>query len=85
MIFTSLIHFFLKLIVHSNTISNNRVLAGVFVSAKAKLPNAWTCEAYVKLRKIVCAQSDAKNGRHVSKAKKIEATTPKIPWNVHVL
>ena len=32
--------------------------------SKAKRPNAWTCEAYVKREKFVCAQSGLKNRLH---------------------
>ena len=39
-------------------------IVNVFVRAKAKRLKAWTCEAYVKREKFVCAQSDYKYRRH---------------------
>ena len=41
-----------------------RAIVNVFVRAKAKRLRAWTCEAYVKREKFVCAQSDYKYRRH---------------------
>ena len=39
-------------------------IVNVCVRAKAKRLRAWTCEAYVKREKFVCAQSDYKYRRH---------------------
>ena len=43
---------------------STRAIVDVFVRAKAKRLKAWTCEAYVKREKFVCAQSDYKYRRH---------------------
>ena len=43
---------------------STRAIVNVFVRAKAKRFKAWTCEAYVKREKFVCAQSDYKYCRH---------------------
>ena len=43
---------------------STRAIVNVFVRAKAKRLKAWTCEAYVKRGKFVCAQSDYKYRRH---------------------
>ena len=39
---------------------STRAIVDVFVRAKAKRLKAWTCEAYGKREKFVCAQSDYK-------------------------
>ena len=41
-----------------------RVVANVYVRAKTKRLKAWTCEAYTKRERFVCAQSDYKYRRH---------------------
>ena len=43
---------------------STRAIVNVFVRAKANCLEAWTCGAYVKRKKIVCAQSDYKYRRH---------------------
>ena len=43
---------------------STRAIANVFVRAKDKRLRAWTCEAYVRREKFVCAQSDYKYRRH---------------------
>ena len=43
---------------------STRAIVNVFVRTKAKRLKAWTCEAYVKRKKFVCAQSDYKYRRH---------------------
>ena len=43
---------------------STRAFANVVVRAEAYPLKAWTCEAYVKLEKFVCAQSDYKYRRH---------------------
>ena len=43
-----------------SSFESTRAIVNVFVRAKAKRLKAWTCEAYVKREKFVCAQSDHK-------------------------
>ena len=47
-----------------SSLESTRAIANVFVRAKAKHHKAWTCEAYVKREKLVCAQSDYECRRH---------------------
>ena len=47
-----------------SSLEYTRVLADVYVRAKAKRLKAWTCEAYIKKERFVCAQSDYKYRRH---------------------
>ena len=58
---------------------STRAIVNVFVRAKAKRLRAWTCEAYVKREKFVCAQSDYKY------RSMIVMIITKILWNVLVL
>ena len=48
----------------ASSFESTRAIVNVFVRAKTKRPKAWTCEAYVKREKFVCAQSDYKYRRH---------------------
>ena len=48
----------------ASSFESTRAIVNVFVRAKTKRLKAWTCEAYVKLKKFVCAQSDYKYCRH---------------------
>ena len=47
-----------------SSLNYTRVIANVYVRAKAKRLIAWTCEAYAKRERFVCAQSDYKYRRH---------------------
>ena len=40
------------------------VIANLYVRGKAKRSKAWTCEAYTKRKRFVCAQSDFRDRRH---------------------
>ena len=51
-------------VLKSLLIKNFRILANVFVRAKAKCPPASTCEEYVERANIVCTQSDYQCCRH---------------------
>ena len=46
-----------------SVLESTRAISNVFVRAKAKRLKAWTCEAYFKCEKFVCAQSDYKYRR----------------------
>ena len=46
------------------SLESTRAFAKNFVRAKAKCLKAWTCGAYVKREKFVCAQSDYNYPRH---------------------
>ena len=48
-----------------NTFESTRAIANVFVRAKAKPLEAWSCEAHIKRENIVSAQFEYKYRRHV--------------------
>ena len=41
-----------------------RVIASVFVRAKAKRLKAWTCEAHQSIERFMCSQTSHKYRRH---------------------
>ena len=47
-----------------SSLDDTRVIADVYVRAKAKRLTAWICEAYTKRERFVSAQSDYKYRRH---------------------
>ena len=47
-----------------SSFETTRVHIDVFVLAKAKRLEAWTCEAYAKREKLLCTQSECKHRRH---------------------
>ena len=44
-----------------SSLDSTRASTNVFVSAKSKRNEAWTCEAYLQSEKVVCAQSEYKH------------------------